>query len=309
MPYTKKFAETLYNPAWLADEYVGKQRSAADLAKEIGTDASAVLRRLQRYGIPVRSNSEAQLLTPHGGSHAPRPRKAKDTLHNEGWLRERYEKEGFNASEIARLVGVEPPSVFGALRKFGIEVKTRSGAKKGKPNPNRRVPLNTACKSTLMNRANEVCPPGPCGVCGGPGAVHHIDRNRKNVSPSNLERLCSLCHGRQHRLEGMVAIKVLRRKFEVPTLVLHLAVREALGVCPTDDGCAVCGRDEDLDVNHKDRNHSNDLEENRERLCRKHHTLQHRREEAMAIRMLHMVYNFPIQRVHSIARRLLLKIQ
>lgn len=67
------------------------------------------------------------------GSNAPRPRKNRDTLHNEAWLRARYIDEGLNANEIARLLGCSGPSVVWALDKFGIEHKTMSDGKRGRP--------------------------------------------------------------------------------------------------------------------------------------------------------------------------------
>lgn len=67
------------------------------------------------------------------GSSAPRPRKNRDTLHNEAWLRGKYVDEGLNANEIARLLGCSGPSVIWALDKFGIERKSVSEAKRGRP--------------------------------------------------------------------------------------------------------------------------------------------------------------------------------
>lgn len=48
--------------------------------------------------------------------------------------------------------------------------------------------------------ARGVCPPGPCRKCGALGRtdVHHKDEDWQNNSPSNLERLCRLCHKELH---------------------------------------------------------------------------------------------------------------
>ena len=38
--------------------------------------------------------------------------------------------------------------------------------------------------------------------------VHHMDRNRENNHPSNLQLLCKRCHGKEHWHEGQVAKEV-----------------------------------------------------------------------------------------------------
>jgi transposase-like protein len=147
------------------------------------------------------------------GSNAPRPKKNRETLHNEKWLRRHYIDQDMTASDIARLLGCAVPSVIWALNKFGIKVKGISAAKKGKPVPKRRVPDSVACKTTLMNRAHERMEGTPkrCCVCGSPKRVepNHKDRDIRNTAKSNLEWLCASCHRRQHRLEEGLALCIL----------------------------------------------------------------------------------------------------
>lgn len=56
-------------------------------------------------------------------------------------------------------------------------------------------------ESTLHWRARKLKAPGPCEECGNPKArdVHHKDKNPRNNSPDNLERLCSICHAGRHK--------------------------------------------------------------------------------------------------------------
>jgi len=68
------------------------------------------------------------------GSHAPRPKKNRDTLHNEAWLRARYIDAQQSSGEIATELGVATQSVLWALRKFGIPIRSISEAKTGRPN-------------------------------------------------------------------------------------------------------------------------------------------------------------------------------
>lgn len=70
---------------------------------------------------------------PHTGSHAPRPKKNRDTLHNEAWLRQKYLDERASTTDIGKFLGCSAPTVVWALRKFGIPVRSISEAKVGQP--------------------------------------------------------------------------------------------------------------------------------------------------------------------------------
>jgi len=209
LPKTKRYSNTLHSRDWLQRVYSDEDRNAAQVAELIGCNRSAVLDALRRHGIPVKGVSEAQKLAPHPGSHAPRPRgKFKDTLHSREWMEARAH---LNASEIAREAGCSIPSVQEAKGRFDISVPTLSEAKAGRPAPyKRKEEGEEISRATASRRANEVCPPGPCVVCGDPSEhVNHIDRNWQNNDPDNLERLCSPCHKIQHGVETPVMIEML----------------------------------------------------------------------------------------------------
>lgn len=70
--------------------------------------------------------------TVYHGSHAPRPKKNHDTLHNEAWLRTKYLDEKLSSPDLARMLGCATPSVLHALAKFGIPVRSTSEAKRGR---------------------------------------------------------------------------------------------------------------------------------------------------------------------------------
>lgn len=85
-------------------------------------------------------NIYRQSLNPHTGSHAPRPRKNMDTLHNEAWLRAKYLDERLATTDIAKMLECSAPSVLWALRKFGIPSRDKSDAKKGRPSTTEWTP-------------------------------------------------------------------------------------------------------------------------------------------------------------------------
>jgi hypothetical protein len=66
------------------------------------------------------------------GSSAPRPKKNKHTLHDEAWLRRKYEGEKLGMPDIAILCSCSTQSVFFAMKKFGIERRSISQSRTGK---------------------------------------------------------------------------------------------------------------------------------------------------------------------------------
>src|ERR1019366_4483037 len=65
----------------------------------------------------------------HTGSHAPRPKKYRDTLHDEAWLRARYIDERLSTTEIGALLGCPRATVKWALAKWGIGARSGSEAR------------------------------------------------------------------------------------------------------------------------------------------------------------------------------------
>ncbi len=153
--------------------YEDEKKTTYEVADELGCSPSAVQRALRKFGIPTRDASECHQKEPERrtcpcgvvfevggrgrprktqaycshtchmtyanpspgghGSNAPRPKKNKDTLHNEAWLRQKYLDEKLSTTDIARLCDCSVPTVWWALRKFGIEARAMSEAKTGRP--------------------------------------------------------------------------------------------------------------------------------------------------------------------------------
>ena len=212
MPYLTKFKDTLYNKGWLEKAY--ESRNANQVARILDCDRGAVLRQLAKFGIPVKSASEAHKLSPHPGSNAPRPRsRFKETLHNLEWLTQRYSEESLSCTEMARLAGCSIGSVTQALVRNGFQLREAGEIKLGKPNFKRRLPDEAVSTVALRKRARKLVPDGPCVVCGEPGEdVNHKDRNPRNYSLDNLELLCQRCHSGQHNQELWAMIDMLRER-------------------------------------------------------------------------------------------------
>lgn len=228
MPYQKKFDETLYNKKWLQQKYVTENRNANQVAWLLGCDRGAVLNQLRRFGIHVKDRSEAQVLAPHPGSHAKRPRKKFwETLHNSGWLKEAYQVRGLNASDIARECDASVPSVIEALQREGIYIRGVSRAKIGRPRMKRK-PDDELATITLQRRARMMVPEGPCTICPVVGQiVHHKDHNQRNYVRENLELLCKKHHSDQHAIEHDVMREHLA-SLGVPHIETYLEARQRL---------------------------------------------------------------------------------
>jgi biotin operon repressor len=100
----------LHDPAWLAEQYLGQQRSLASLAREIGCSPQAVQLALVRHRIPRRA--------------AHRRRFA--LLADEHELRRRYVELGESCPQIAADLGCSATAVRAALKAFAIPREPRA---------------------------------------------------------------------------------------------------------------------------------------------------------------------------------------
>lgn len=97
----------LVDREWLQREYVDKRRSFADIARQLGCDASTVGEYLALAGIAARGRSPASM---------------PPELRDREWLAEAYADR--SAEAIARELGVGATAVRRAMRKLGVEVDT-----------------------------------------------------------------------------------------------------------------------------------------------------------------------------------------
>ncbi|MHA1468937.1 MAG: hypothetical protein ACTSSP_00095, partial [Candidatus Asgardarchaeia archaeon] len=100
------------------------QLSTVDIGKEIGVNASSVLRCLRKFDIKVRNCSSAA-----------KKRKGKkkfkaEKLNNKDWLYQKYITEQLTSYQVAELANSNQKSVFTALKRHNISTRTISEAGK-----------------------------------------------------------------------------------------------------------------------------------------------------------------------------------
>lgn len=137
---------------------------------------------------------------------------------DESWLREKYVEEGYSAPQIANMVNKHPQTIYGAMRRFGIERRAHlAGKEPGNDESVLQKKLerdNEYRRGQLRQLKNSLS----CQECGvEEDAVlefHHTDENEHHLylaqmadalSDGELKRelkrgkiLCANCHARHH---------------------------------------------------------------------------------------------------------------
>ena len=114
----------LNNKDWLFQKYITDHLSTIDISKEIGVNPSSVLRCLRKFDIKVRSCSSA-------AKKRKGKRKFKaDKLNDKDWLYKKYATEQLTSYQVAELADSNQKSVFTALKRHSIPIRTVSEAGK-----------------------------------------------------------------------------------------------------------------------------------------------------------------------------------
>jgi len=109
------------NKSWFEDQYRIKGRGIYLIARVIGRSTSLVKGRLDRYGIPLRSHSEAV--------------KSKSPYCNKEWLELNYIELNKSLAKCAEEAGVSPYTICNWLAKFDIPIRDIHEAMAGRRNP------------------------------------------------------------------------------------------------------------------------------------------------------------------------------
>lgn len=293
MPRDPRFDHTLRNRKWLETHYLEMQESVSKIAKDLNTHKSTVIYHLKSKNISVRSAAEGRRL------QCGDPKRLIKTLYNKNWLYNQYVEKQLSARHIATMVNCATSKpVIAALKQYGIPIRSSADQRRNKPTKNHYKRDDVVSKGALYAWSKEVCPPGPCVICGALGHVHHKDYNVANLSPSNLERLCKRHHQQQHDIEAHVAFEnltqkglltrqegyliqhsrgrdwmenllMLAEKHRIPLLAIRKEARKRLLQRKSEGaGCVLCG-----DWGpwlFKDGNRRNQAEDNRVAFCRMH---------------------------------------
>jgi SAM-dependent methyltransferase len=164
------------------------------------------------------------------GSNSPRPKsKFQDTLYDKDWLESRYLGQNLSKREIAERASSSVFAVSSALKRFGLKRQDLDPSDKVSKHKRPRLTGDDITTQVMYARARRHKPSSSCVVCGGVGKhINHKDRRPWNNDLSNLERVCPICHSRQHAFELEVLIEWLHDRFSTPFLDVHLEARNRL---------------------------------------------------------------------------------
>jgi transposase-like protein len=101
--------ERLADADWLREQYVDRERSAADIAEECGCHNSTIRRWLDKHGIETRSSG----------------RDSDERLTDADWLREQYVDRRRSTVDIAEERDCHYTTVLRWLDRHGIETTVR----------------------------------------------------------------------------------------------------------------------------------------------------------------------------------------
>ena len=134
---TGSHCHELNAPDWLESNYA--RRSVADIADQLNVADATVYQALRRHGITTKDPA------------ASRRRRRPAPLHDEAWLRARYQRA--TATTIADELGVDRQMVYAAMRGYGIERRDHSAKQKF------RSPAELDDGDWLRQRFSEVSAP------------------------------------------------------------------------------------------------------------------------------------------------------
>lgn len=160
----------LADAEWLSREYVNGLRTAADIASELGCHKETIYRWLRHHGIPVRPKRRAMRLARSGVDFDDAAAAAMYVA-------------GASAGDIAVRLGASKTTVFGALHRQGVHVRSkREAGLRRRDASQRRMPRPSRLVGDLSQ----------CAACGRQDSleVHHVNADCSDDRSENLIALC-----------------------------------------------------------------------------------------------------------------------
>lgn len=125
--------DTNIEKGWLEDQYLRKKQSMTEIAEKVGCSVSAIQNLLRRYGITIRSYSEARKgnLNPFYGKKwtetmKKKHRERRKIKASKEKLEGLYWKKGLTIPQIAEMFGVVTSTVWLTFKRMGIPLRSRS---------------------------------------------------------------------------------------------------------------------------------------------------------------------------------------
>lgn len=109
------------NEEWLEKKYWKEKLNTYQIAKLCKVDATIIRRQMKKFSIPIRSESEAQLLR-------YKENQQNKKYCNKKWLQKKYLKEKLSTIKIAKLCGVCHETIRNWLKRFDILHRSRGEA-------------------------------------------------------------------------------------------------------------------------------------------------------------------------------------
>lgn len=176
---------------YLRKEYVEKQRSAADIDKEIGAHNGATLEYLRRFGFEIRDKA----FYLRGERHPIYGLERTEEWCNKISKAKMGKYGGENNSFWGRKHTSETRDLI-SKHHADVSLENHPRWKGGKSFEPYTIEFNRQLKGLIRDRDKHTCQ--LCGVpeceCREKLHTHHIDYGKENCLPSNLISLCRSCH-------------------------------------------------------------------------------------------------------------------
>jgi hypothetical protein len=193
----------LHDYEWMYIEYIINKRTSNDIALELGTTYTTVIKVLRELNIEVRSSNV--------NKHMYHCKKILDKIDDFDWMWCQYIDKNRSLREIGQELDVKGDTIQRALTRLGITLKEydKSYWMTGCRNPQWRggdsteycYKFNTKFKEQVRNKFNRKC--FECNKIDviKKHHVHHIDYNKNSICNGKewaFVPLCAKCHNKTH---------------------------------------------------------------------------------------------------------------